>query len=481
MLTSRANRNFFGVLGLALLLGATGCGNSKPEQLGVINAKLSADDSQTSKTVVAASAPSNGQANVAVTETATYVHKRTFHADQDYTVKSGLTAEYVSRLNGWLLIDGDGAMYRFGAGSVNGTQTQRQTIDIGAQSQPLAANDGVGVAGVTTAGAGDGQTRSLTVTWRHTHAERYDDLSYTTTSTEHAQFVNLQNAYMIWLQGSLYRIGQNGNVENLPAKPTVNIGISPNTLSANDQPAGNDPVVSANPAHLRNLTVTRDFIHEETYQRLHYSVQSTVYATYVAEQQAYMAYVDNQLYRVSLNGDVRLLQSKPTADEGRSDTQIDNTDVLDSVELIPTGITSDGHSIIVTVRKNFRREEKFQNVVYHVERDQIAEYDPNYRDWTLRANGHLYVITFPGDNVTDPDVVVVHAPSNFNRPQVLVVPGQNGAPPAVIPAAPGRAGNGSGSNNPPVVIPPPPSRSNTQSVTPGNGGPAVVIPKRPLQ
>jgi len=85
-------------------------------------------------------------------------------------------------------------------------------------------------------------------------------------------------------------------------------------------------VVSADPAHLRNLTVSRDFIHEETYQRLHYSLQSIVIATYVAEQRAYMAYVDNQLYRITLNGDVSLLQNKPVYDMGRSGTKIDDTD-----------------------------------------------------------------------------------------------------------------------------------------------------------
>jgi len=38
------------------------------------------------------------------------------------------------------------------------------------------------------------------------------------------------------------------------------------------------------------------------------------------------------------------------------------------------------------------------------------------------------VIEFAGDNVSDPDVIIVHAPSNINRPQVVVVPGSNGAP-----------------------------------------------------
>ena len=234
-------------------------------------------------------------------------------------------------------------------------------------------------------------------------------------------------------------------------------------------------MVSADPAHLRNLTVSRDFIHEETYQRLHYSLQSIVIATYVAEQRAYMAYVDNQLYRITLNGDVSLLQNKPVYDMGRSGTKIDDTDTLATIDIIPVALTDDNKAIVVTVRKGYRRDDKFQTVIYHTDNNQVAYYDPAYKVWTVRANGHLYVIEFAGDNVSDPDVIIVHAPSNINRPQVVVVPGSNGAPPAVVPAAPPKNHDG-----PPVVIPGAPSR-DTQSQAAPNGGPAIVIPQRPMK
>ena len=389
---------------------------AKTDDVGQRATKISESDEQTGKDAIALSTPNAGTPAVTVAETVHYLHKPFWfwQNNQAYTIKVNGSAEYVERLDYFMMKDADGAFFRFNKGSNVGVSTNKPTVDIGARSSVLAANDSGFVASVT-AGAMNGSDRTLNVKSSYTHVENYDNVSYSVTSPVTATFVELQNANMAWIGGTLYKADASGNVAALREKPTVNVGLRSTPIAGNDSAQLSAGAVSAGQVSFdgrtRSLVVTRTYTHDETFERLSYSMQTFETATYVAEQNAHMAWIGNNLYRVRVgSNEVTWMPSKPVVDVGYQVWKLDSSDPLVSVSVIPASLTDSNRSILVNVRRIYRHNETFQVKEYYGQSTDIARYNDTYRVWTVIVDGRIYAIAFDGDEVNDGSVVVVHAP-----------------------------------------------------------------------
>lgn len=454
---------------------------SGPQDLGQKTSRIADDDTVVSTEVVAATVPSQG--SVTVKETVHYKHSRFLNSDQLYTVITNGSAEYVDRLDYWMMKDTDGHLFRFNKGSTVGIATSKPTVDIGVRTSVMSANDS-GFVSAVGAGAIDGSNRTLNVTTKYTHIETYDDATYSVPSTVSATFVELQNAHMAWIGGTLYSADPAGNVKSLREKPTVNVGLRTTPLAANDGSASSQVAVSAGQVSFdgrsRSLIASRDYIHEETFERLRYSMQTIETATYVAEQNAHLAWIGNNLYRVRVGSNsVELLPFKPVVNVGEQIWKLSSSDPMTSVSVIPISLTDSNKSILVNVRRFYRHDENFQVKEYYGQSTDIARYSDTYRVWTVIVDGRIYAIAFDGDVVNDGSVVVVQAPSGLHRPDVVVVQPNGEDPPVVVPTKnrPPVVNNGGDNDDPPVVVPSkrkPPVVINNDD----DDGPAVVIPGR---
>lgn len=455
---------------------------AKVDELGMRTEKVDSADQVLKREVVAAQTPTDGAQSLPVNVTTSYLHKRWFwQNDQSYQIKTPGTAEFVGRLSDWRYKDADGSMYRFTKGSNVGVAADRPTVDIGKQNVMMSQSDRGDVIGV---GAGavsaDGQSRGVNITYRYIHPETYNDVSYTVDSSSTATFVNEQSAHMVWVGNRLYRINAAGQVENLREKPTANIGVRNGLISNGDREVSYDPTVTAGSSSFggrnRTLFVNRDYVHEENFQRLRYTIREVTNATFVPEQNAYMAWVDNKLYRVRMGSDdVVQLNSRPVVNGGSRSFKIDYSDPLVSVNVEPLSLSSDSRSVLVSVRKYWRHTENFQVVEYYMQDTQIATYNESYKMWTILVDGRIYVIAFDGDVVNDSSVVVIKAPGTLRRPDVVVVKPNGEDPPVVVPSKK-KPPVVNTDDDPPVVVPS--KRKSPAVVTGDDDGPAVVVPRR---
>lgn len=450
---------------------------SSTEDLGQRSSVIDSGDEITSKEVVSVASPQDGVPSIAVKQTVRYKHSRFLRADQVYFVRVDGTAEYVDRLGYWMYKDAQGKLYRFSKGSSVGTETARQTVDIGTQSTMISTADrGVVIAVSAASACSSNDSCILNVIYRYTHVDNYLDLSYTVASQLDASYVPLQGAQMAWVGGTLYKVDASGKVEALREKPSVNIGVRTDKISPSDRSVSWQPSVTAGPVSFngrtRMLYVNRDYEHDETFQVLRYTLRDEEIADYVYEQNAHMSWIENNLYRVRVGSDdVIRLSSKPVLNIGERQFKLDNNDSLNSVTVTPVSLSSDNRAIIVNVRHNWRHSEKYQIKEYYGEKTEIARYNENLKVWTLIVDGRIYAITFDGDVVNDGSVVVVKAPDKMKRPDVIVVRPNGEDPPVVVPKK-----RPVEDEDPPVVVPskrkPPVVRTDDED------GPPVVVPRR---
>ena len=454
--------------------------------LGERTQVIDKSDKVTRREAVATSAPVVGQPSITVTETVHYLNSpwQPWKNNQTYYVKTTVTAEYVDRLGYWMLKDPRGVLFKFTPGSIAGTETLRPTVDIGLQTTVLSQTDSATIGGVSAGVVTpDGSSRSLEVKTLYRHAETYNDVTYAVISSVSAPLVREQSAHMAWIGNRLYKADSiTGKLEMLAGKPSANVGVRNGLISQKDRSISWEPSVSAGQISVngrtRTLIVSRDYQHEETYQNLIYSIQEVETAVYVPEQNGYMEWIGNRLYKVRIGSDVvQQLATKPTVNLGQRNWKEDFNDQVSSVSVTPRELTTDRKSVVVNVRRNYQHVEHFQVKEYYLESREVAVYNAQYKVWTVTIEGRVYAVLFANDTVSDPNVIVIKAPSDLKRPDVIVVnPGNGNAgdPPVVVPGKPKpKAPPVVDNDDPPVVVP--------GKRTPPRNVPAdddVVVPRR---
>lgn len=471
------------VAGLAMMAMIAGSSPSfaRVDELGMRSSKIDSGDQAISKEVKASSAPTEGAASVTVTQTVRYLHKRWFwQNDQSYAIPYNGSADYVGRLGYWMYKDGDGSLYRFNKGSPVGIETKKPTVDIGELPARMSDNDSGTVSSVKAPyGTADVPTRPLNVVTRYRHIETYDDLSYTVASSVDASYVPNQNAHMVYVGNTLYKIERSGEVHALSEKPVSYVGNRPYKISENDSLLSYDPTVSAGAVSFngrnRAINVSREYIHEETYEKQRYSIDTELSANFVPEQNAHMIWIDNRLYRVRVGSDdVVQLSSKPVVNAGSLFYKIDSNDSLVNVEVLPYSLTSDNRAIFVRVRHYWRHSETYQIKEYYGESTEIARYNDNYHVWTVIVDGRIYAIAYDGDVINDSGVVVVKAPGNMRHPDQIVVKPNKDDPPVVVPGKNNPPAPDNSDDDPPVVVP---GKSKPPIVVHTDDDPPVVVPR----
>lgn len=462
-----------------------------PDNLGARTSMISSDDDLNSTDTLADTAPTKGLPTLSVTQTRHYLH-HTFgfwNANQIYTIKSAGTAEYVAPLDCWIYRDAGGSLYRFNVGSRLGVATAKPTVNVGARASAISPSDSGYVSGVASgAVSADGGTRTLNISSTYTHPETYYDTVYTLSSTSTATFVPQQNAHMAYVGNTLYRVDLSGNVASLREKPSVNIGLRASAISPGDRSTSWNPTVRSGRlsfnGQTRNLIVSYEYVHEETFQKLLYTLEHSETAYLVPEQNAHMAWINNNLYSVDLgSNNVLLRNARPVVNLGERAFKLDNSDPLISVTVTPIQLTSDNRSIVIAVRRNYSHAETYQIKEYYGQTLETARFDSRYQVWTVIVDNRIYAITFDGDVVNDNSLQVIHAPGGLRRPDVIVVSPDRNDPPVVVPDRHRPSPN----DDPPVVVPGrhrPSPNDDPPVVVPGrhrpspNDDPPVVVPDR---
>ena len=455
--------------------GATPSYARTTDNVGVRSTMIDNGDELTGKDVITNVAPTKGNATVTVTETLHYLNSPWAinfwtHA-KAYTIVHSGTAQYVDRVGAWMWTDENGNFYRFNAGSASGVATSKPVVGIGALGSVMSPSDSGYVTAVSGAATSpDNSTRSLNVTTQYTHVEQFDNLTYTVGSNVTAQFVPQQGSHFAWVGSTLYT-DANGTVHALSSKPTASAGNRSDKIASDDRRANNNVVVSAGgtsfDGNSRGLTVTRNWVHEETYQSLLYSITSSEPSVLVPEQRAYMAYVDGTLYRVGLGSNyVEALAYKPVTRVG---SRFSSTwgDQLVDYNVVPLRLSNDGHAVVVNVQRVYHHNDTYQVLEYTTDDIETAYHNDNYGAWVVSADGRVFGIAFDGDNISNGSVTVVHAPSSLHRPSVIVIPSTDGGPGVVIPGKGSSSAPSSNDDGPGVVVP-----SNNH----GNRGPVAVPP-----
>ncbi len=458
------------------------------QDVGERSTKIDSSDKITRKEVVAATAPVDGQPSITVHVKTHYLYSpwAPWKSNQTYFIKSTHTAEYVSRLGYWMLKDAEGVFHKFTPGSVAGTQVSKPVVDIGSQPSKIDGNDRSLGSPTATAGAVslDGRNRSIELTYRYTHSETYNDVTYSVTSPVNAQLVDRQDAFFVWVGSTLYKVDRAGNVRALSERPVAQLGVRDRLIDRNDREVSWNPTISAGQVSgsgsSRTIISTRTYENVETFQRLQYELETVHTAQYVREQRAYMAWIDGKLYKVAMGSDIVYhLQAKQVVDEGSQLGKLNFNDQAVSIDVLAKELTSDNKSVVVTVRRNYRQVGNFQDKEYHVDSRQIANYNQTYKVWTVVVDGRIYAITFPGDPiVTSSDVIVIKAPGSLRRPDITVVnPGNSspGDPPVVVPGK--RTGPTNSDDD--VVVPGkhrPAPKADDDVVVPGKHRPAPKAP-----
>lgn len=458
------------------------------KDLGERSQLVDKSDKVTRKESNAVTAPVAGQQNsITVNQTVHYLNTPfwPWQSNQTYYIKRTATAEYVGRLGYWMLKDSEGNFYKFSPGSTAGTQVSKPVVSIGQQNVMLDQND-AGFVGSVLAGSlsADRSTRSLELTYHYTHIEYYNDVSYTVKSFLNATHVELQNAHMAWVGNRLFKVDLNGNVQELAGKPTVDIGSRSKLISNTDRKVSTEPTVTAGNlspnGRTRTLISSLEYEHEENFQRLRYSIEDELDASFVPEQSAYMAWIEKRLYRVRVGSDVVTeLHRRPVVDQGRRSWKIDFNDRAGNVSVTPLELTTDKRSVVVTVRRDYTHVETFQVKEYYLESREIAHYNSTHKVWTVVIDGRVYAVVFGNETVSDPNVIVIRAPSGINKPDVIIVnPGKGNAgdPPVVIPGKPKSKTPSTDNDDPPVVIPGKPNKAPRSAPT--DDDPPVVVPRR---
>ena len=474
----------------AIFLTATPDAQAKTVDAGEKTQVISDGDKQTRKEVSAVSAPTTGQPSITVNETLYYLHSpwQPWKSNQTYFIRRSATAEYVDRLGYWMLLDAAGTFYKFTPGSTAGTVVSKPSVDIGAQSSPLSPSDTFAVAAGTAGDISlDGRNRTINFNLRYQHNEKYNTVTYTVPTPIQAEFVDLQGAYMVWVQGSLYRATRDGTVQTLSHKPGANAGLRSSLISGSDTHTSG-PLVSAGSVssngRTRTLVVSNSYKHEEKYQVISYSVETAVTAVWVQEQGAFMAIIDGRYYKTAIGtNNVTYLHGKPGVNLGSRFGKINFNDRLTGVQVFARELTVDRKAVVVYVRRSYRIEETFQTKEYYVEAREVAYYNSTLKVWTVIVDGKVYAIAFGADQVNDSSVIVVPAPSDLTRPDVIVVPGSpsnNGNPPIVVPAKPKTTPQAPPRNNdePAIVVPGKPKAQPTPRKT---DEPEIVVPGKPKQ
>jgi hypothetical protein len=455
--------------------GATPSYARTTDNVGVRTTMIDSGDELTGKEVVTNVAPTKGNSTVTVTETLHYLNSpwaiNFWSHNKAYTIVHTGTAQFVDRVGSWMWKDENGNFYRFNAGSAAGVATSKPVVGIGAQGSVLAGNDSGFVSAVSGgAASADNSTRLFNVTTQYTHVEPFDDVTYTVGSGVNAVFVPQQGAHFAWIGSALYT-DANGNVHALSSKPTANAGARNDKIASDDRRANNNVVVSAGgtsfDGNSRGLSVTRNWVHEETYQSLLYTTTSNEPAVLVPEQRAYMAWVDGNLYRVGLGSNyVEALAYKPVVRVGSRFSASWGDQMVD-YNVVPLRLSNDGHAVVVNVQRVYHHNDTFQVLEYTTDDIETAYHNDSYGAWVVTVDGRVFGIAFDGDTINNGSVTVVHAPSSLHRPSIVVVPSNDGGPGVVIPGKGSSSAPSGNDDGPGVVVP-----GNDH----GNRGPVVVPP-----
>jgi hypothetical protein len=398
-------------------------------------------DQQTGKVVVAAALPVPGQHSVEIEET---VHLRNVPGfclfcsvhNTDYFIRRRLSASWVDGLHRWILSDPDGTWYAFDTGSRVGSRLRgKPSYDVGQRTATMGANDSQSLASVGDGGVANGG-RLLNATYSCAHSESLNNVTYTMMIPVATTYVGNQQASFAKINGQLWSVDGGGHVAFHSERPWSDGGQRDALWSPDDRTSGDYPSVAADATSMsgqfRTLLIVRTYVHDEEFQQVRYTIQTSVQAELVQLDlgaSAYMAWIDRWEYSVAVgSSDVERLSTMPVVDlHGRSYAMAGDRASAPVVVDV-----SDSSPVRVTLRYVFAHRDTYVVREYYVDRVADASYNQNLNLWVVDIDGLDYAIGFDGDNTSSWSGNVVRAPERFSRPQ-YAVPRSGGA---VVPGRP---------------------------------------------
>jgi|GEM_PF-3717267 len=254
-------------------------------------------------------------------------------------------------------------------------------------------------------------TAPVRVTRTYGHGTKEAIQIYRVAKTETAEFVASQQAYMIWVDGTLYRFKDPYNIENLGSKkPDVVLKSLPANadLSSFYELVGSRRFEVGRASYdgrTVNVTVVRTFARDTKYVKEYIHRSTDTIAEAVSSQDGWMFYMGSELYQVRSNRTVEHLSSKPTVDLGIRRDMISGQDSEDRTKRVvkATGWSLDKKHLVVSSEQHFLHETRFETEVYVLQRQQDAYYSSLYKCWAAEVAGDTYLFDLDGcrDSITD--------------------------------------------------------------------------------
>jgi hypothetical protein len=196
-------------------------------------------------------------------------------------------------------------------------------------------------------------------------------------------------------EGDWYSINAGSQVASkLPGKPQATIGAQAGVLDINDQsalgPVTAGDVVSGNP----RLKATYNYTHVEPLDDVRYTVTSAVETTFVADQNAWYAWVSGSLFRLDNAGQVSQLNDKPSVDRGSLGNLISHSDSTGT----NADVTFSGGFFLATW--HHVHEETFEHIRYTTKQEVRADFVPEVNSYMAWIDGTEYQAV-PGSSVVD--------------------------------------------------------------------------------
>jgi hypothetical protein len=347
--------------------------------------------------------------------------------DTTYIVERQLTAQWVDGVKRWILQDPDGSWYAFDAGSTIAVSLNgKPSYDAGARTSVMGSGDSHVLARVEDGGM-QNSGRAMKAIYKYTHVEALADATYTMAESVSTTYVPEQQASFAWIGRNLYSVDGSGHTIYRSEKPWTDRGLRGSQISSSDGKL--DTSVRYN-SYLF-FEVTRTYVHEEDFQKVRYSVQSSAQADLVQldSGSAYMAWIDGSEYAVSAgSASVQRLTGKPVVHLGGRQSSIAG-DANTATYIV--SVVGTPPPVLVTQRYTFVNDGHYVTSEYYVETQNWASYNQN-GFWVMNVNGSDYVVAFGNDDTSSWSGNVVRAPSTIPRPS-YVVPGSGGA---VVPGRP---------------------------------------------
>jgi hypothetical protein len=278
------------------------------------------------------------------------------------------------------------------------TQPAKPEVDVGERTSKISWIDGEKHERLTISTT-DVAKGSLTApveairTYGHDISDATQIYRITTPTKHDADYVASQGAYMIWVDGVLFRFRNSQSIEKLSKRPEVTLDKLPaNTAISSFYEVDANRTFNVGPTSFDGtvpVVVSRLFTRQMKYVTEFLNVSTRSTAAEVSSLDGWVFSIGDQWYHVTTNRTVDPLPRKPQYDLGILEGRISGKDEEDKSlrKVTATGWSLDRKHIIVRVEQHYVHYMPLEDEIYEVRTEPHANYNSLDKSWVVEIDG----------------------------------------------------------------------------------------------